>query len=374
MATDFYNFGLPVTIANTVQNMFGQPKATSKNVGGAGSSMDQLMKQLMASMGGGYSAPSMSSLSASARQSVDLQFDPQIAAINRAMQRAKTNAAYSQQAVGKLFQGLAASYKGDIKDTKKIFSGAKEQEKARLADYTEQTKSNYQDSMDSLTDSFKKLGIEAAAGESTTGALAKDEASNLQRGTTESAAEQQALGTQETGDLSYWQKGAGTAKLEGTQRQSDIAQALNQYLQDQGASLEQLKASREVAYQQTLAKLQAQVQQQAAQQSNETWSRLMQLGKFQMEVGRYNQSMNKQKAYGKGLTGASNYLYDQFVNSQWGAGEGQRYSGILQGIILGLPPGISPEQAASAAANEARRRGLSATVMSRAMLAYFGRA
>jgi hypothetical protein len=347
-----------------------------KSVGGPGSDMDLLMRQLMSSLGQGYSAPSESSLELQARQSANMQFDPQIAAINRAMARARQNAAYSGTAIGKLFQGLAESYKGDKKDTKQIFKNAKEEEKARLNDYTEATKANYQDSMNSLTESFKKLGIEAAAGDSTTGALAKDEAFNLQRATTDSATEQQALNTQQTGDLSYWEKGMGTAQMEGTQRRADLQMALSQYLQDQGSNLEDLKAQEEITYQNNLARLQQEVQQQAAQQSNETWSRLMQLGRFQMDVNKYNQSMANagNKSFGKGLTGASNYLYEQFRNSQWGPGEGERYNSVLQGIILSLPPGITPEQAASTAAEEANRRGLSASVMSRAMLAYYGRA
>lgn len=353
---------------------FAKPKPP-KNVGGQGSDMDALMKKLIASMGGGYAAPSESSLEAQARQVAGLQFDPQIAAINRAMGRAKTNAAYSNVAIGKLFKGLSQSYGADKKETKGLFKHAKEEEKARLADYTEQTKANYQDSMNSLTESFKHLGIEAAAGESTTGAIVKDEASNLQRGTTESSAEQKALGTQETGDLSYWEKGMGTAQMEGTQRQADLQTMLNQYMQEQTGQQESLKAQKQLTYQNALAKLQQEVQSQAAKQSDATWDRLMQLGKFQMEVGRYNKSMAGQdKAFGKGLTGASNYLHDQFVNSQWGAGEGERYNSVIQGMILNLPPGISAEQAASAAANEARRRGMSATVMSRAMLAYYGKA
>lgn len=364
------NTGALGTIAAAVAP---KPRASSRNAGQPGSEMDALMRRLMASMGGGYGAPSMQSLQSEARRMASLEFDPQIAAINRAMGQARSNASYSKAAVGKLFQGLASSYEGDKKATKKLFKESKEQEKARLADYTKETKENYQESMDYLADTYKKLGIEAAAGESTTGRLAEDEAFNIQEANKDSAIEQSALGTEQTGEMNYWQKGIGTAKMEGTQRQADIQTMLQQFLQENQAKAEQLKAAKEQAYQSALYQLQDQVQKQAAQQSNDTWSKLMQLGRFQMEVGRYNQSQSKQKPFGKGLSGANNYLYQQFVNSQYGPGEAERYSGILQGLVLNMPPGTSPEQAANAAANEARRRGISATVLSRAMLAYWGR-
>lgn len=352
---------------------YAKPRQTSRNVGGQGSDMDALMRRLMSSMGGS-ALPSQSQIESQARSTVDLQFDPQIAAIKRAMNQAKSNEAYSKVAVGKLFEGLAQSYGTDKKNTKAMFKQAKEQEKARLQDYTNETKANYQDSMNSLAESYKRLGIEAAAGDSTTGQLAKDQAFNVQQATDQSNIEQGALNQEQTGELNYWEKGMGTARMEGTQRQADLDMMLQQYLQENTGKLEDLKAQREAAYQSAITQLQQQVQQQAAAQANDTWNKLLQLGRFQMDVGNYNQKLQNQSAnYGKGLSGASKYLYDQFVNSQWGPGEADRYSSLLQGIILQLPSGITPEQAASIAAQEANRRGVSASVMSRAMLAYYGR-
>lgn len=351
-------------------------RAASAGVGGPGSAMDDLMRRLMASMaggGGGY-APSQGSLEQEARNEAAMQFDPQIAALRRAMNAAKTNAAYSKTAIGKLFKGLAESYGENTKESKKMFKEAKESEKARLKDYSNTVKDNYADSMHALAETYKKLGIEAAAGDSTTGALAKDEAFRLQQGAQESATEQKALNQESVGDLQYWNSGSGTAKMEGTQRQADLQQTLNAFLTEKQGQLADLQAQQKIAYQVALQKLQQQVAQQAADQSNKAWSQLMQLGNFQMSVGRYNAEMNKPQAIGKGLTGANNYLYQQFVNSQWGPSEAERYSGILQGLVLQLPSGISPEEAAQFAANEANRRGISPSVMARAMLAYYGRA
>jgi len=353
-----------------------KPRPTSTNVGGAGSALNNLMQQLLASMGGGGSLPSEASLEQQARNTVNLQYNSQISALQRSLGLARSNAATSNQAIGKLYQGLAQSYEGDKKDTKKLFSDAQAQEKALLSDYTNTVKSNYQDSMNSLTESFKKLGIEQAAGASTTGALTKQEAQDLQRQTQESQGNKTVLSKQELADMRYWETGKGTAQMEGTQRQSDITAALNQLTNQTQGQIQDLIAQREIAYQSALSQLQAKVQEQAAAQSNQTWSRLMQLGNFEMAVGKYNQSMNQQstQGFGKGLTGATNYLYQQFVNSQWGAGEGQRYDSILQGLVLQLPAGTTAEQAAKLAADEANRRGMSPSVMARAMLAYYGKA
>lgn len=346
--------------------------------GTQGSSMDELFQRLMASMaaGSGYNAPSMSSLQSQANAGVGMQFDPQIGALKRAMSSARSNAAYSQQAVGKLFSGLATSYKADKKDTTKLFKKSKEDEYARLEQYKNNVKDNYKDSMQSLTDSFAQLGIQAAAGDSTTGALARGQADRLQAAEEDTNIEQSALNQEERGEQVYWQKGMGTAKMEGTQRQADLQQTLSAYLMDSQGKLADLEAQKKIAYQGALAKLQQEVAQQAAAQSDKTWSQLLQLGNFQMSVGKYNQSMQPKAAstaIGKGLTGANNYLVQQFQNSQWGPGEADRYSSVLQGLILQIPSGTSPEEAANFAAAEANRRGISPSVLSRAMLAYYGK-
>lgn len=350
-----------------------QGKATSNPVGNTGSDLDKLFQQLMQSAGGGsYSIPSNAALDLQARTDANMAYDPQISAARRAMAQAKTNTAYSKTAVGKLFQGLAGSYETDKKATKQLFKEAKEDERARLTDYTNTIKDNYADSMNSLAETYKKLGIEAAAGESTTGRLAEDQAFNLQQETTKSSAEESALGQEQTGEMEYWQRGAGTAKLEGTQRQGDLQMALNQYLNEQSGRVADLEAQRQLAYQNALAKLQQNVAEQAAKQSQQSWSNMMELARLQ-QSRQSAASAKAAKGFGKGLQGANNYLYEQFVNSQWGPSEAERYSGILQGLILQLPPGMSAEQAAQYAAGEANRRGISPTVMARAMLAYQGR-
>lgn len=343
---------------------------TSSNVGKQGSSLDELFKQLLSSAAGGYSLPSQQSLEMQARTEADMAYNPQIAALRRAMSQAKSNAGYSKAAVGKLFQGLASSYEEDKKATKALFKSSKENEKALYKEYSDNVKDNYKESMDSLAETYKKLGIEAAAGESTTGKLAQEEAFNLQQEATKSTAEQRALSQEQTGEMKYWQEGIGTAKMEGTQRQSDIDMALNALLNEKSGQIADLEAQRQLAYQNMIAKLQASVAEQAAKQSQQTWSNLMELARFQQSQQR---SASSSAGFGKGLTGANKYLYEQFVNSQWGPSEAERYSGILQGIILNLPPGMSAEQAAQYAAQEARRRGISETVMARAMLAYQGR-
>lgn len=374
MAYDLYGNMVGGAAFQTGLN-FLQPKPQAAAPGAQGSPLDDLFKQLMASMlsGNSYKPPSQSNLQSQAAAAVDAKYGPQAAALRRAMGQARSNAAYSNQAIGKLFSGLAGSYKADKKDTKKLFKESKEAENARLKQYTDNVKDNYKASMQSLNESFAQLGIQAAAGDSTTGALAKDEAFNLQAAAKDSDIEQQALNQESRGEQIYWQKGMGTAKMEGTQRQADLEQTLNAFLMDSQGKLADLEAQRKIEYEGALAKLQQEVAKQASDQSNKTWSQLLQAGNFQMSLGRYNKDMAKTSSIGKGLTGANQYLTQQFQNSQWGPSEAERYSGILQGIILNIPTGTSPEEAANYAAEEANRRGISPSVLSRAMLAYYGR-
>lgn len=143
MAYDLYGNMVGGAAFQTGLN-FLQPKPQAAAPGAQGSPLDDLFKQLMASMlsGNSYKPPSQSNLQSQAAAAVDAKYGPQAAALRRAMGQARSNAAYSNQAIGKLFSGLAGSYKADKKDTKKLFKESKEAENARLKQYTDNVKDN----------------------------------------------------------------------------------------------------------------------------------------------------------------------------------------------------------------------------------------
>lgn len=359
-------------LANPAIRAYNNAYNSSPQQGGGSSSLEQLMQKLLASMNAGqYKPPSDQDLSSQAWNTVAGQYDPQIAALQNAEAIARSNAANSKVAIGKIYQGLAGSYKQDLGETKKQFKDAKKGEQANLKQYTDQIKGDYGASMKELADQYKKLGIQAAGGDSTLGALATDQAFNTQQADQTSNIAQQAYGQQQLGDQQYWVQGMGTAQLTGANKQADLASQLQQYLQEQGGQIQSLEGQKQSAYNAALLQLKQQVADQASKQQNDTWSKLLQLGQFQMDVGKYNQSMNTQSsAIGKGLSGATQYIAQATAER---GGSPTAYANAIQTLVLKIQPGMTPEQAAQAAASQAQQQGLDPTIMANAMLAYFGR-
>src|SRR5258707_1981604 len=291
--------------ADTLSSQSQQPAPPP---GAPGSALDVLWQQLMQrEAASSYQPPTIAQLRQQAMSSAGGTYDPQIAALRNASSQAAANEKYGSMAIGKLYEGLSNSYNADLGNTKSQFKAARASEKARLADNTNQIKGNYTGAMKELADAYASLGIQQAAGDSTVGALAKDQAFNTNQADTVSNAEQQALGTQQQGMNNYWTTGKGTAKLQGVNSQQDLIMQLQKFQQTQGASIAALEAQKSSAYQSALSQLQQQVQTQAAQQSNDQFQHLLDLGRFKMDIGNYNlaqsKAANSTQNIGNGLSG-----------------------------------------------------------------------
>src|SRR5712664_2449354 len=365
--------------ADTLSSQSQQPAPPP---GAPGSPLELLFQQLMQKEAmSNYQPPTIAQLRQQAMTSAGGTYDPQIAALRNASNQAAANEKYGSLAIGKLYAGLSSAYGGDLKNTKAQFTAAKANEKARLADNTNQIKGNYSSAMQELAKTYADLGIQQAANDSTVGALAKDQAFNTNQADTVSNAEQQALGTQQQGMNNYWTTGMGTAKLQGVNSQQDLLMQLQKFQQTQGASIAQLEGQKASAYQSALAQLQQQVQQQAAQQQNDQFTHLMDLGRFKMEIGNYNLSQakaaNTTQNIGNGLSGVANYL------SQAAPSNGNQYMSLIQGMILsqgevsstdpttGQTINVPYQKVIADIAAQAKRQGLDPNIAGQAAYAYF---
>lgn len=367
--------------ADTLSSQSQQPAPPP---GAPGSALDQLFQQLMQQEANAtYQAPTIAQLRQQAMSSAGGTYDPQIAALRNASSQAAANEKYGSMAIGKLYSGLANSYNADLGNTKQQFTAAKANEKARLADNTNQIKGNYTSAMKELANTYASLGIQQAANDSTVGALAKDQAFNTNQADTISNAEQQALGTQQQGMNNYWTTGKGTAQLQGVNSQQDLIMQLQKFQQTQGASIAALEAQKASAYQSALSQLQQQVQQQAATQQNAQFQHLLDLGRFKMDIGNYNLSQSKAanttQNIGNGLSGVANFL------SQAAPGSGSQYMSLIQGMILsqnevnstdpttGQTTQVPYQKVIADIAAQAKRQGLDPNIAGQAAYAYFGK-
>lgn len=339
----------------------GKPKLTVAEAQLA--KIQQLRKELLAQSGTG---PNFSGLSGQASAAASLQFDPQMDAIRNLMSRATKQTRTGQKHVQGTYEDLAKSYTGDIKEARKIAAASREQEKALLADLRGNLKEDYTDSMNSLKETLSSLGIEEAGGE-VMGDLAKDLATYQRVSSQESGNRQAAINELERGDIQYSQRGAPVARMAGAEGVQGLESKLQDFLFEQQGKLGQLQSQKQLSYLASLNELQQQAQSAYQRTQNDVWSKLKDLDRMEKDA-------TTPKAYGRGLSGASNYLTDQFTNNKYdrnfGIGEASRYLGILQGL---LNTGVRDSELVARAAQEARTRGISERILTRAALAYLGR-
>lgn len=326
--------------------------------------LQQLREQLLSQSQG----MSMGDMQSQAGMSAGLQFDPQIAQIEALMNRAKKETKNQQGVVKGTYEDLAKSYSGDIKRSKATAAEAREIEQAQLQDMKNQLKDDYADSMSMVRDKLSQLGIEEAGPDALTG-LAEDVGQYSAMATRESGDAQRAINTREQGDVEYYSKGAPVARMAGAEGVQQLSKALQDYLFQQQGQLGQLQAQKQLSYMSALNQMQ---NQQASLQSD-VWSRLK-------DISSQEQKLLKPKAFGSGLSGASNYLTEQFTNDpydrKFGAGEAKRYLGALQTIVTslgGTNMRMSPEQMIAKAAQYARTNGISERILTRAMMTYLGK-
>lgn len=350
--------------------------AKKKAAAPAGPDIMSIFQRLFDAQAGqlGQQTPYSDLLKASQR-SAGATFDPQIAAMQALISSAKKTGKESQADVKDIYKALADSYAADIKQTKDNFNYNRENERARLSEYQTNLRNNYGDSMDSLTDTFKQLGIEAAAPD-VMPELAQDQGDWANIASRDSAAEQQALNQMESGELAYYTKGPNLANQESANVQSELVKQLQAFLVQQQSGLQQLQAQKTLAQQAALSQLQ---QQQAGIQ-DDAWKRLLESGRFMMDYQKQQASLQskaapKPQTFSKGLKGASQVMQDLL-----GSGAGRVYN-AFQDMLLSpeFRPAtgqLDPNQAAYIAVEKGRALGLSQaelTALLQGVFAYYGK-
>ena len=212
-----------------------------------------------------------SDLMAQALAEAAAQYDPQIAALNSAMAQAKSQTAYNKSGIDQLYDQLAATYAGDIKESKQSFKEAKSSEKKLSQTTRKEIAGSYNTAEADLAKQMQALGIEAAAPDVLPG-LTKDEANALAGEAERTAVEQSAYGRQGTAEESYYQRGPSLARMGSAEGQSALTEQLNQFLLDQQGQKAMLGSQKSLTYNALLGKYRQQAAQQAYQQQQDQFA------------------------------------------------------------------------------------------------------
>lgn len=342
--------------------------------------MMQLLASIQSNQPQGMSAQDILS---QANHQVSMQFDPQIAAIQREMGRTKKRAGANKGELTHLYGALADSYGPDTVTSKKQYESATKAAKAQQKELQGQIGKTYSDDLQQQTDAFGNLGISDALGQTT-----KQQKTDLdylsKLNATEGQSQLDALSQQGNADITYNREGAGIARAEGAGAVTDLMTQLNDYLSQKGGDVATLQGQRKSS----LQVLQDQLRQQSAkatQDYNQTaWGQLFQLMGFQNTLNQQGQQGQQQKTPTTGLLGANQSFADFFGNTQQAKDMSGRFQELLQqkpfreGRIKSGPDYIklSPEQAASFAASYADDQQMSQQEklsLIQAVYAYYGR-
>lgn len=303
--------------------------------------------------GGGSSSADLSKI---VSNSVNGEYDPQIAALQQAMKQAKTRAGGAKKDLGALYNDLSGFYTGRVEPTKNMYKIAKQDAKDRTESLKSSITQDYASRLKEQVDMYKQLGIEAAAPSATEGQYA-DEASQLAVSDNTGSAEEAALAQEQTGDVNYWSQGAGIAKHEGVEQQADVMQQLQDYLNTQGTNLASLQGQKKAAYNSSLLKAKQEQADAANQQQNQIWQRMLELAKLKQSM-----QGSAGSTPSKGLTGVAAYLGDQRLANEFqtSLGEAATWSNSAQAkSYYGGQSPNSPEEMAQVIRDNAANRGLS---------------
>lgn len=347
--------------------------------------LDQSFQQLLDSLKSNQSAmPSSADILQQAQRQANATYDPQIAAIQRAMSNQKTTAAKNKGELQSLYGGLANSYGPEAKAAKAQNATAKKNEAAQFK-ATQQDLANQDAQVRQQQEKeLARLGVQSALPETLKG---QDEGASFldKLMAQQSQAQQQSLDLLGSGDQSYYQQGRGIAQLTGNNAVTDLMSQLNQYLQGASGDISTLQGQKAAAIQQLQQQLQSSAASEAQKQQASNWDNLFKL--MQFYAGQQNNGAGSIKS---GMTGAQQ-LAQQFFpgNGLSNQFEQSKLAGSLvellnqKPFIAGQIPGpngtsnrLTPEAAGNLAQTYASQQGMTDAekkAFYAMVMAYYGR-
>lgn len=165
-----------------------------------------------------------------AQAAANAQYDPVTANLQNQMnissQRADRNKGY----VGAMFNGLSDNLQQDVPKINQTFDNTKQKVAGEYNQLQSSIQGQYADTQKAQEDLFNRLGIQAAQSD-VAPRQAKDQSFFENMARSAGQAQQDALGLQQTGATDFTNRGSQIARTEGTQRQADITNQLNDLLQ-----------------------------------------------------------------------------------------------------------------------------------------------
>lgn len=165
-----------------------------------------------------------------AQSAANAQYDPIIGNLQNQMNISQQRADRNKGYVDSMFQGLSNSLQGDVPKINQTFDAGKQKTQNEYTQLQNSIQGQYADTQNAQNDVFNRLGIQAATPDIAP-RQAKDQAFFENMAKSAGQTQQDALNLQQNGAVDYTNRGSQIARAEGTQRQADITNQLNDLLQ-----------------------------------------------------------------------------------------------------------------------------------------------
>lgn len=292
--------------------------------GGLGSNLpprtdpvQDLYEKLAAIIGGGqsyqpspyqssYNPMSLEDMQSRSESLVSSQYDPQIEAINRAMQQTQGRANTNKQEIGNMYQALSSAYEQDVPKVQQTYDVAQQEALQRQQQLQQQLDQSYNTGQQSVSNEAAALG-QGEAANYVNQQMSQDEAFIRNLANTTSEQNNSNLALLENANVAYTQQGGRLAGLEGNNLQTDLMRQLEDYMQTQQGNIQGIQGQRQADYVKYLSDLEmsdrdaqmqdsqmrsqydSQQQSMQAQQQAFQWQQMMELAGLQMQMAEANQ-------------------------------------------------------------------------------------
>lgn len=214
------------------------------------------------------------------RSDIEAMINPVFAArrqaIENLMSRAEQRTAQNRQEVESMYGALSNQYIQQGTEQQAVAQQAAQEAAALQGQLKSNIHGNFSRIQGEQAELFKQLGIESALPEVTSGQMEAQQ-QGLNTADILGASEQNYLQNQGRTDQAYYAQGAPLAKLEGSNRSSDLMAALEAYLADQGDVINQLEAERSSELARAFSEVTGQAQRGSQEAYSQGWKQLMDL-------------------------------------------------------------------------------------------------
>ena len=253
-----------------------------------------------------------------AESQVGAQFDPMMNLLQQQMNQRGKNANRSSGEARQMYNALGQDFLSQLPELTQQFAAEDRETNARYDGAQQQLQQRYQNQQQEQNAVLQQLGIQAAAPDASKQAMEDQNYFQGQMETDQQSA-LNALNQQQQAQSDYTRNLGNTSRMAGENTAQDIMRQLSDYMDQANTQMSGLQSQRGAALSSLLQQMQGQDAARVEKDQQQQFQNLMSLANFQLDAakaqGKNSGASNSIFGGTTGLTGAQNFLAEQYPNS-----------------------------------------------------------